>query len=224
MMRLREATQHDVEQMLKLKSKLRLLATASDLSRGGFLLGSSPEQYLFFIQHALVLVLEDCCLNTIAGFAIGLPDETLRQTDLWQRQKNIQWQEPIEKKLAELRLGYIEQLAVLPQASYRLYAPALALAVVKRLFEQHDFLFTTVVRKPVQNLASLQLLKRIGARQMGLIEEDYPDVGRITSAVYSINQIIYKQRVETPNQHLPLANRLLRTIDSLTNRDALNSW
>lgn len=220
MMRLRSATEHDVEQMLQLKSQLRLPVTASNMSRGGFLLGSSQQQYLWFIQHARVLVLEDCRLNTIAGFAIGLPDHILRQTDLWQRKENIRWKEPTHKKLDKFRLGYIEQLAVFPQASYRLYAPALALALAKRLFEQHDFLFTTIVRQPVQNLASLQLLERIGARSMGFIEEDYPQVGRITSEVYSIDRLTYKLRVEEPIQCLPVATRLLRTVDNLTNRNA----
>ncbi len=215
-MRLRKALEGDVESIVKLKSQLRLPATASDMSCGGFLLGSSEEQYLFFIQHARVLVLEDCRTSALAGFAIGLPDETLRRTDLWQRRESIQWKRPIAQKFEEFRLSYVEQLAIFPQAAYKLYAAALGIALVKMLFERHDFAFATVVDKPVQNLAARSLLAWIGAQQMGLVEEDYPQVGRITSAVYCLDRATYRLRIEEPEGRLPIADRVLRTIETLS--------
>ncbi|NEQ22138.1 MAG: hypothetical protein F6K28_23670 [Microcoleus sp. SIO2G3] len=220
MMRLRNATEYDVEKMLKLKSQLMLPPTASSMSRGGFLLGSSQEQYLFFIQHAVVLVLEDSRLNdAIAGFAIGLPNETLRRTDVWKRRESIQWKDLSAQKIEEFRLCYVEQLAILPRVIYKLYAPALAFAIAKKLFDQHDFLLTTVVHKPVQNLASLALLERIGARLIGFVEEDYHQVGRITSAIYCTERSTYRARMENPSGHQRLVSRLLRTIENLTREE-----
>ncbi len=206
MIKLRFAREDDLEQILSIKSKLTLSSNNNDISRGGFLLGSTWEQYLFFVQKALVIVLEDVERHTLAGFAIGIPDQILRHTDLWQRKDNIQWLDPARENLENFKLGYFEQLAILPVPAYRFYAPNLALAMVKVLFDQHDYILTTVVYKPVQNLASISLLQKIGAQCLGYIEEEYPVIGRITSQIYCFDHIAFKHfKIENPKYLVRIA-------------------
>ena len=58
-MKLRFATEGDVEQIQAIKSQLIVPATVTDMNRGGFLREPNRDEYLFFIQNAHVVVLED---------------------------------------------------------------------------------------------------------------------------------------------------------------------
>ncbi len=182
--------------MLAVKARLVLQPAdpAGSSPRGGFLLGSSPEQYAFFIRHASVFVLEDVAENQIAGFAVTLPDEVLRATGLWARRRLIEWRAGAWDEIERGRVGYFEQLAVLPERRYKIYAPALALAALKALLDTgHEHLFATVVREPVHNRASLRMLEAIGAHRVGQIDESYEEAGQILSDVYYLhaaNQIL----------------------------------
>ncbi|HEY9645044.1 MAG TPA: hypothetical protein V6C88_01675 [Chroococcidiopsis sp.] len=256
-MRLRVATAADVEPMLALKSKLQL--ARADARTGGFLLGSSAEQYRFFVDHAQVLVLDrgldtepslvhaaDCTgeqtsdhardqarnhagdhardrageqstrAPALIGFVIALGDRVLRQSDLWNRRHAIQWQSsPLTPPpLENLRLSYIEQLAVLPELAYRPYAPALALAIAQRLFADHDYILTTTVHQPIRNLAAWPLLAIADAQLMGFIDEEYPHVGRIQSALHGVerSRFIWQLR---HSPHQPLLRRIQKTVDRL---------
>src|SRR6185436_8571307 len=133
------ATPADVATLVAIKRQLMIVPSpgpgTADLSRGGFLLGSSAEQYAYFIEQANVLLLEGD--GRPLGFAVTFPDELLRKSDLWTRREHINFDAALGDSpddaalMVEIlsgRIGYFEQLALLPIPSLRLYAPAFALA------------------------------------------------------------------------------------------------
>lgn len=192
-LRLRPARLDDVPGFLRLKERLRLEAGPSKESpRGGFLLGTTPEHYAALIAHAQVHVLAEG--DGIVGFVTCLPDPLLRTTEVWAKRAHITWSAGFEGALAELEplpLGYVDQLAIAPEARLRAYGPALAYYALGRLFEAGaELAFTTVVEAPVRNLASLALLDAAGAERIGTLDESYPELGpegrRVMSAVYRL--------------------------------------
>jgi hypothetical protein len=184
-MKIRPARPSDVEGMLRIKRELKL-DPAGDAPGGGFLLGTTREQYEFLVANAQVLVLGDD-QDGLGGFAIALPDALLRATDVWARRRSIAWGDGNWDALEGARVAYFDQLAARPGRRHRTYAPALALAALERLAATgHQHLFATVVREPVMNRASPPLLHAIGAARVGTIDEEYPEVGRVVSDVYHL--------------------------------------
>lgn len=192
-LRLRAGILGDAEAMLQIKQQLRMQPDpgVAESSRGGFLLGSSRAQYEALLAGAQVDVLLDG--PRVVGFVTALPDPSLRQSALWQRRAHITWGGGLgagELAVLEgLRLGYLDQLAVLPDPKYRLCAPALAWRALARLLEDGcDLVFATVVARPVRNLVTRPLLAAVGAVELGSLEENYPEVGAITSDVFCVTR------------------------------------
>lgn len=191
-LRLRAGEPGDAEAMLAIKRKLKMQPDPGDgaqSSRGGFLLGSTLAQYEALLAGAQVDVLLDGA--AVVGFVTALPDAALRASDLWRRRAQIGGGlgAPELAALESLRLGYLDQLALLPDPKYRLCAPALAYRAAQRLFEAGgELVFATVVARPVRNLVTRPLLAAVGAVQLGSIDEVYPEVGAITSDVFCITR------------------------------------
>jgi hypothetical protein len=225
--RVRSATAADVESIFAVKRDLMIAPGAQAMARGGFLLGSSREQYAFFIAHASVLVLE--ADGRVQGFSVTLPDEVLRKSDLWARREQIDWQDtlgtsPDDASLfADLltgRIGYFEQLALLPFAPLRIYAPAFALcAAIDLARSGHRHIFTTVVAGPVANPAPLPLLRIIGARRLGTLFEEYPEVGGIQSDIYHLDTARWNFGVGPDSPLFSLRERIARTVRQLRGHD-----
>jgi hypothetical protein len=180
--RIRRATQADAQAILAVKRALALPADAREAPRGGFLLGSSLEQYRALIQVADVWVLSDTA-GAVAGFAVLLPDAVLRASELWEHRHAIRWEAPAGWTVPEADVCYFDQLAILPTA--RMRAPELALTSLRGAVRAgHQHLFATVVTHPVQNTASLALLRALDARRVGSLDEEYDGAGRIVSDLY----------------------------------------
>lgn len=222
--RIRTAALADVESILAVKRALMIAPGAEVLSQGGFLLGSSREQYEFFIEKANVLVLE--ASGRLFGFSVTLPDHLLRQSDLWVRAARINWQlespadgVPSLLEILSSRVGYFEQLALLRFPSLRVYAPAFALAAALDLAESgHRHIFMTVVSSPVPNLAPLPLLRIIGAHRLGSIMEEYPEVGSITSDIYHLDTLNWNFGVGPESPLFGLRERVANTTAMLRGR------
>ncbi|WAS91757.1 hypothetical protein [Nannocystis punicea] len=194
-LRLRAGVVGDAGAMLQVKQQLRMQpdADVAESSRGGFLLGSTRAQYEALLTGAQVEVLLDG--SRVVGFVTALPDAALRRSALWQRRAHIGWGGgvgPAELAAIEaLRVGYLDQLAVLPDPKYRLCAPALAWRALARLLDDGcDLVFATVVARPVRNLVTRPLLAAVGAVELGSLEEDYPEVGVITSDVFCMTRAV----------------------------------
>lgn len=182
MSRIRRATQADAEAVLAVKRALALPPDARQAPQGGFLLGSSLQQYRALIEVADVWVLHDTA-GAVAGFAVLLPDAVLRASELWARRAAIRWEAPPGWTPPATDVCYFDQLAILPTA--RMRAPELALTALRGAVRSgHQHLFATVVVHPLQNTASLALLRALGARRVGSVDEEYDGVGRIVSDLY----------------------------------------
>lgn len=180
--RIRRAAQDDAHAIVAVKRALALPPDAHEAPRGGFLLGTSLEQYRVLIEVADVWVLNDF-RGAVAGFAVLLPEPVLRASELWEHRHAIRWEAPAGWTPPDTRVCYFDQLAVLPDVRVR--APELALTALRGAVQAgHEHMFATVVTRPVQNIASLALLRALGARRVGSVDEEYPEVGRIVSDVY----------------------------------------
>lgn len=180
--RIRRATHGDAEAILAVKRALALPPDAREAPRGGFLLGASPEQYRLLIDVADVWVLNGTD-GAPAGFAVLLPEPVLRASELWARREAIRWEVLAGWMAPEHRVCYFDQLATLPDA--RMRAPELALTALRGAVRSgHEHLFATAVTHPVRNVASLALLRALGARRVGCVDEEYPEAGRIVSDLY----------------------------------------
>ena len=218
---LRRATLADLDSLLAIKSALMLKPLgAAEATSGGFLLGTSRERYAHFIRSAHVLVLAQRDDATkLLGFAVTLPDAELRQSDLWERRHALVFDDPalaaLSGALEQIQVGYFEQLAVLPSAP-KFYAPALALAALRELIrEGHEHVLTTVVQKPVRNLAPRYFLDMIGARAVGTITEDYPEVRSVTSDVYYLFAPTSRVFLPADDALYPLHRKLTKLVESL---------
>lgn len=219
--RIRPATLADIDAIVEVKRALMIAPGADALSHGGFLLGSSREQYAYFIEHANVLLLQ--AGDRVLGFAVTLPDPVLRGSDLWARAAQIQWtldeNSAASPSLIEIlagRVGYFEQLACLRFQNMRIYAPAFALAAALDLAESgHRHIFMTVVSAPVANLAPLPFLRMIGATRLGCIAEEYPEVGAITSDIYHLDTARWNYGVGPDSPLFGLRQRVAGTIATL---------
>jgi hypothetical protein len=180
--RIRRAAQADAEAILAVKRALALPPDAAEAPRGGFLLGASLESYRALIDVADVWVLTGTD-GAVAGFAVLLPEPVLRASELWARRVAIQWDTPGGWTPPEHRVCYFDQLAILPVA--RMRAPELALTALRQAVRTgHQHLFATVVTHPVQNTASLALLRALGARRVGSVDEVYDGIGHVVSDLY----------------------------------------
>lgn len=184
---LRLAAPADLDAIVAIKLRLRMRAdpdASSQSSRGGFLLGASRAQYARLIAGGHTWVLGDDA--GVAGFAAALPDAELRASELWQRRGELGLGDDL-RALENLPIGYLDQLALLPDPKYMVAGVVLAYQALAGLFSAGcAFVVTTVVDKPVRNLASRPLLAAVGALQLGSIAERHEDVGAITSDVFMV--------------------------------------
>lgn len=231
--RIRRATRADVDSLVAVKRALMIPPGTEALSHGGFLLGSSREQYEFFVENANVLVLEareaEGADARLLGFAVTLPDPLLRKSELWARAAAIEWAPdgittgmPDLAEILASRIGYFEQLAFLRFPGVRMYAPAFALAAALDLAETgHQHIFMTVVSAPIANLAPLPFLRILGAERIGRIAEEYPEVGRITSDLYHLDTRRWNYGVGADSPLFRLRERVTQTLTTLRNRPAI---
>ncbi len=190
--RLRRATVADVPAFLEIKAALPLESSED----GGFLLGTSAERYAMMVSAGSGWVVERD--GRPLGFAITLPDPVLRASELWRRRHEIEWRGGFELAAAEAEsIAYFEQLAVRPEPEARRHAAALALRATLEQFRElgAQRMFTTTVVEPVVNRAALPFLSRVGAQEIGRIEEAYPEVGRILSAVHEVQREVFETRM-----------------------------
>jgi len=192
--RLRRATPADVDALIEIKRGLPM-PRAEQTSEGGFLLGSELETYRALLEVARVWLLE--VEHRVVGFAMTLDDPVLRQSPVWARRDAIVWAPSfdVEAALAR-RITYFDQLGVLPAFRHRYWGAALALRALAEQFDEagHDLALTTTVIEPIINRAALPYLARVGARELGRVNEHYPGVGSIVSAVHVIEASCYRER------------------------------
>ena len=211
---LRKARPEDAAALVRVKSQLPMPQEAATAG-GGFLLGTDLAGYASFIAHDIVHVAEDPAMG-IVGFAIVLRDATLRASELWAKRGLIDWQGMPMEALDTIPICYFEQLAVLPEARFRVYAKHLALRSLAEAMRTHTLACATVVAAPVRNLASRPFLQVAGFQLVGQIDEDYPVVGQICSDIFVLHKAEFISRL-LHGPHSALAGRIIAQdgLDSL---------
>jgi hypothetical protein len=184
---IRKATLADAPAIFSLKEKLPLRSDGDKTSKGGFLLGTTLEKYVEYINDAYCLVAEN--RDEIIGFGIIIPDEMLRDTEMWQKRNLVDWKVNISA-YEPMKLSYFEQFAFLP--GNRRIAVRLAYNLVKKTFDSGaEALFTTTVHKPVKNLAAVPFIYSADGVFAGNIDEYYPIVGQINSDIYVMDRTAF---------------------------------
>ncbi|MEZ4452043.1 MAG: hypothetical protein R3B09_21445 [Nannocystaceae bacterium] len=188
---LREADHADVPAMLALKAALPL----REGSRGGFLLGTTEAGYHALVDGGIVWTLRFD--DQLVGFASALRDPALRASPLWERRPQIAWMPGFGAiDLDAMKIGYFDQIAVRPSAGPRLFAPALGLRVLADLLDDgHEHVITTTVETPILNRVALAFLERLGGLRIAAVDEVYPEVGPLTSAIHYLNAAVIRDRI-----------------------------
>jgi hypothetical protein len=185
--KLRRAVTEDVSSFMHIKKQLPLNTNDSS-STGGFLLGTSEETYLDFIETSHCLVAESG--DKVVGFGIILPDKILRESDVWTRRHSASWTIDLTNYEAQ-QLCYFEQFAFLK--GHKRSAVSLAYNLVNLAFGAGaQTLFTTTVNKPVLNLAAIPFIKAVKGFKAGNINETYPVVGNINSDIYLVDPEMFR--------------------------------
>jgi hypothetical protein len=208
---IRRATLADLDAIVAIKRSLPM-PRAAQTSTGGFLLGCEIEHYRALLGVARTWLLE--LEGVAAGFALTLDDPILRRSPLWARREQIRWDPDFDVDAALTgRIAYFDQLALLPSARQRYWGGALALRALIALFDEadHALVLTTTVIEPVRNDAALPHLARIGARRRGRVDEHYPEVGAVVSAVHGIDAADYREHLAALAQ-APATRRVVAQI------------
>lgn len=203
---IRPAVLSDAAGIFRVKEQIRLPAAVDGEPQGGFLLGTSLEQYEYFIRHDDVLVAETVAPAHIAGFTIVLKHASVLNSALWLRAHEVRWDNDFfsrfltgrsfdREALQNTQVAYYEQLGFVDDAALRVFAKYLAFASVYRAFETHDHIFVTTVKYPVMNRASLSFLRVVGFECVGIHDEVYPEYGRIVSDVYHLDRRVFDENI-----------------------------
>lgn len=193
---LRPARPADIPAMLALKRALALRVLGGAGARGGFLLGSDAAGYAELIARARCWVAVEG--GELLGFVIVWPDAVFRASEVWARRDRVDWVEP-PGDLLDRPIAYVDQLAVRaggPRS--RRWGAALALRAILETLEEGGVLVATTVEVPVVNRAALPYLRRVGGRRLGQIDEVYPEVGAIRSAIWAALADQVYARVASP--------------------------
>lgn len=196
---LRSAAAEDGLAILHIKEQLRLKLEDSTAKRlGGFLLGTSLAEYQQFIQQDVVLVAECDEPRQVVGFAVVMNHASLAQSALLQRAEQVQWETAFRTGFNAKHFAFFEQLGMLPDPAYRVYAKYLAFAITWKIFQTHEALFTTVLQYPFLNTAALSFINVVGFEYAGMVDEVYPDIGRVKSNVYHLERQDFLAELEQP--------------------------
>lgn len=194
---IRVAHVEDAPAFIAIKNQLSFKNIDEETTKGGFLLGTTLENYQFYIENSYCLVAE--IDKQIVGFGIIFNDTMVRQSDIWQKRKEVNWIVDIEN-YEHTKICYFEQLAFLE--GHRKLAVNLAYQLAKWAFDNHETLITTTVREPIRNLAAVPFIKACNGKLIGLIDEYYENIGAIKSDVYCIEAQDFHKK--TDNHSLTL--------------------
>lgn len=170
----------DAAAFILIKNQLSFTQADGSTSKGGFLLGTDIDTYRKYIEQAHCLVAE--VNEEVVGFGIIFRDEMLRNSDVWKRRHQANWQIDLTH-YEHQKLCYFEQLAFLN--GHRRLVISLAYHLVKWVFDLgYQTLFTTTVREPILNLAAIPFIRAVSGILAGNIDETYPVIGHINSDIY----------------------------------------
>lgn len=188
--KIRKALTEDAYSFLKLKENLSFKNVSGETTKGGFLLGTNIEEYQLYIKNDFCLVAEND--SQIIGFGIVLKDKTLKNSSIWNKRHQTQWEIDIQS-YENNSICYFEQLAFLN--GYSRTVIRLCYQLMNLAFEDHETLFTSTVHSPILNLAAVPYILKASGNKVANIDEIYPEIGRIKSDIYKIERVDYEKNV-----------------------------
>lgn len=188
--KIRKALVEDGYSFLKIKEQLSFKNVSGETTKGGFLLGTNIEEYQLYIKNDFCLVAEND--SQIIGFGIVLKDKTLKNSTIWNKRHQTQWEIDIQS-YENNKNCYFDQLAFLN--GYSRTVIRLCYQLMNLAFEDHETLFTSTVHEPILNLAAVPYILKASGSKVASIDEIYPEIGRIKSDIYKIEREDYKKNV-----------------------------
>jgi len=190
--KIRTSTLVDAEHFIRIKECLPLNAESKQTKQGGFLLGTDIDTYKFYIQHGICFTA--VAFEEIVGFGILLPNQIIRESELWEKRKTVDWSVDLAT-LENSNIAFLEQMAFLK--GNRKLTLILSYNLAHAAFGNGaDYILTTTVKKPVTNEAAIPLIHAVGGREVGNIDEIYPKVGMINSDIYLMDKTSFYQRIK----------------------------
>ena len=185
----------DLDALVALR-EIRAWRGTSSSAPGGFLLGSDRAHYGEHVVHGRVMVSigRD---GGIAAFSVVLDDDAFRASELWESRHHADVPVDLMARFEGARLAYFDQLVAHPGRGWASARVAFRHAV--DAMQRHDALLATTVIEPVINGAALPFLRELGFEVVGHVEEVYPRIGRLRSAVHLLARDAFDRRMALPD-------------------------
>ena len=192
----RLAEPSDLDGLVALREARAWRADAPPTAAGGFLLGSDREHYRDHVAHGRVMV-TPAAAGGLDAFSVVLDDAAFRASDLWERRRHADVPAELVARFEHVRLAYYDQLVARPGRAWA--STRLAFHHVVEAIRRHDAMLATTVVAPVVNAAALPFLREIGFELVGHVDETYPRIGRLRSALYLLTRDAFERRVARPD-------------------------
>lgn len=186
----------DLDAMAALREARAWRDDAPSGAPGGFLLGSDRDQYREHVAHGRVMVSQGRD-GGIDAFSVVLDDDAFRASELWARRRHADVPAELVARFERARLAYFDQLVARPGRAWA--GARLAFHHLVAAMRRHDALLATTVVEPVVNGAALPFLREVGFEVVGHVEEAYPRIGRLRSAVHLLTRDAFERRMARPD-------------------------
>jgi len=192
--RLAEAA--DLDGLVALRETRAWRDDAQPGAPGGFLLGSDRDQYREHVARGHVLVSHGRD-GGIDAFSVVLDDDAFRASDLWAQHHHAEVSAELVARFEHARLAYFDQLVARPGRAWA--SARLAFHHMVDTMRRHDALLATTVVAPAVNGAALPFLREVGFEVVGHVDEIYPRIGRLRSAVHLLTRDAFERRMARPD-------------------------
>ena len=186
----------DLDGLLALREARAWRDDAPPGAPGGFLLGSVRNQYREHVSHGRVMVSQGRD-GGIDAFSVVLDDDAFRASKLWEQRRHADVPAELVARFERARLAYFDQLVARPGRTWA--SARLAFTHMADAMRRHDALLATTVVEPVANGAALPFLREVGFEVVGHVEEAYPRIGRLRSAVHLLTRDAFECRMARPD-------------------------
>ena len=186
----------DLDGLVALRAARAWRADAPAGARGGFLLGSDRETYRDHIAHERVMV-TPAVAGGLDAFSVVLDDAAFRASELWERRRHADVPAELVARFERARLAYFDQLVARPGRAWA--GARLAFHHMVDAMRRHDALLATTVVEPVVNGAAVPFLREAGFEVVGFVEETYPRIGHLRSAVHLLTRDAFERRMARPD-------------------------
>jgi len=163
---------------------------------GGFLLGSDRDQYREHVARGRVMTSQGRD-GGVDAFSVVLDDAAFRASELWAQRHHADVPAELVARFEGARLAYFGQLVARPGRAWA--SARLAFHHMVDTMRRHDAMLATTVVEPVVNAAALPFLREVGFEVVGHVDEIYPRIGRLRSAVHLLTRDAFERRMARPD-------------------------